>query len=45
MTLAELDEEGKVWLLRNEDDTYQLIVFGDPNSKRAVRDVQRIEVK
>lgn len=46
ITADELTEEGKVVLLWSEEDgRLQLIVFGDPNSKRSVKDVERIEVK
>ena len=46
ITADELNEEGKVVLLWNEEDgRLQLIVFGDSNSKRSVKQVERIEVK
>ncbi|MBQ5814089.1 MAG: hypothetical protein IIW34_08075 [Clostridia bacterium] len=42
----ELAEEGKVVLLLDEEDgSLQLIVFGDPNSKRSVKNVESITVK
>ena len=40
----ELMEEGKVCLISNGDGTFTLIVFGDSNSKRKVKNVVRIEV-
>ena len=40
----ELLEEGKVYLISSEDGTITLVVFGDSNSKRKVKDVARIEV-
>ena len=46
VTADELNEEGKVVLLWNEEDgRLQLIVFGDSDSKRSVKQVERIEVK
>ena len=46
ITADELNEEGKVVLLWNEEDgRLQLIVFGDSDSKRSVKQVERIEVK
>ncbi|MBQ9966425.1 MAG: hypothetical protein IJO95_02160 [Clostridia bacterium] len=46
ITAAELAEEGKVMLLLDEEDgSLQLIVFGDPNSKRSVKQVERVTVK
>ena len=46
ITADELNEEGKVVLLLNEEDgRLQLIVFGDSDSKRSVKQVERIEVK
>ena len=45
ITADELNEEGKVVLLLNEEDgRLQLIVFGDSDSKRSVKQVERIEV-
>ena len=45
ITADELNEEGKVVLLWNEEDgRLQLIVFGDSDSKRSVKQVERIEV-
>lgn len=40
----ELLEEGKVYLISGEDGTITLVVFGDSNSKRKVKEVARIEV-
>lgn len=37
------DEIANAFLILNEDGSAQLVVFGDPNSKRAVRNVTRIE--
>lgn len=36
-------EEENAFLILNDDGSVQLIVFGDTNSKRAVRNVARIE--
>lgn len=44
VTEEELLTEGKVCLLRQEDDTLRLIVFGDENSKRNVNKVARIQL-
>ena len=40
----ELLEAGKVYLISDEEGAYTLIVFGDSNSKRKVKNVARIEV-
>ena len=40
----ELLEAGKVYLVSDDDGTFTLIVFGDSNSKRKVKNVARIEV-
>ena len=37
------DEIGNAFLILNEDGSTQMVVFGDANSKRAVRNVTRIE--
>ena len=37
------EEIDNAFLIRNDDGSAQLIVFGDSNSKRAVRNVARIE--
>ena len=37
------EEIGNAFLILNEDGSTQLVVFGDNNSKRAVRNVTRIE--
>lgn len=39
----ELLEADKVYLIREGDGSYTLVVFGDSNSKRKVRNVTRIE--
>ena len=44
ISAEELAEDGRVWLLRT-DEGYRLIVFGDKNSKRDVKNVARIEVQ
>lgn len=41
VSVDELNEEGKVYLIRSEDEL-RLIVFGDKDSKRTVRDVVRV---
>ena len=40
----ELREAGKVYLISNGDGSFTLIVFGDSNSKRKVKNAARIEV-
>ena len=40
----ELLEAGKVYLISDDEGAYTLIVFGDSNSKRKVKNVARIEV-
>ena len=43
VTADELAEEGKVALLLNEEDgRLQLIVFGDSDSKRSIKQVERL---
>ncbi len=44
VTADELAEDGRVWLLHTEEG-YRLIVFGDKNSKRDVKNVARIEAQ
>lgn len=44
VTGEEIAAEGKVYLLRQEDDTLRLIVFGDENSKRNVNKVAQIQL-
>ena len=38
----ELRESGRVFLLLREEGLPRLVVFGDPDSRRAVRDVVRV---
>lgn len=40
-----LDELDNAFLIFTEDETPRLIVFGDGNSKRDVKDVERIEIE
>ena len=40
----ELREAGKVYLISDGEGSFTLIVFGDSNSKRKVKDVARVEV-
>ena len=40
----ELREAGKVYLISDGDGAFTLVVFGDSNSKRKVKNVARIEV-
>ena len=44
ITGEELLENGKVYLISEDDGTFTLVVFGDSNSKRKVKEVARIEV-
>ena len=44
VSVDEVSEDGKVWLLKQED-TLRLLVFGDKNSKRDVKNVERLELK
>ncbi len=37
---AELNEDGKVFLYRNKEDGFTLVVFGDTNAKRHVKNVE-----
>lgn len=41
----EIAEPGKVYLIRQEEGSMQLIVFGDENSKRNVSNVVRLSVQ
>lgn len=45
VTAEEIAEPGKVFLLAQEDGGVQLVVFGDPNSKRNVSGVVRLQVR
>ncbi len=45
VTAAELNEPDRVFLLVREGERPQLVVFGDPNSKRNVSGVIRLVVK
>lgn len=40
LTAEEVAEEGKAYLLVEEDDSLRLVVFGDSNSKRKVSNVK-----
>ena len=41
----EIDAPDKVYLIRQEEDSMQLIVFGDENSKRNVSNIVRVSVQ
>lgn len=45
VTAEEIAGPGKVYLIRQEEDSMQLIVFGDKNSKRNVTNVVRLSVQ
>lgn len=44
LTKDEVNESGKAYIVNGEEGL-QLVVFGDPNMKRNVRNVERIEVE
>ena len=44
VTGEELLEEGKVYLISDGEGSFTLVVFGDSDSKRKVKNVARIEV-
>ena len=41
---GELNEPGKVFLYRSKDGSFTLVVFGDANAKRHVKNVEAIDV-
>ena len=41
----EVDEDGKVYLLKEDDGSLRLVVFGDENSKRSVSNVVKMVVE
>lgn len=45
VSAEEIEEEGKVFLLQGEGTSFRLIVFGDENSRRNVKDVVRLVVE
>ncbi len=45
LTKEEIEEDGKVYLAFEKDNQYTLIVFGDSNSKRNVRNVVKVIVE
>ena len=44
ITGDELNEPGKVFLYRGKDGSFTLVVFGDANAKRHVKNVEAIDV-
>ncbi len=44
LTGEEIREDGKAWLAQDQEGSIKLIVFGDSNSKRNVRNVVRLTV-
>ncbi len=44
ISAEEASESDKAWLIKN-DESIRLVVFGDPDSKRDVKNVVRIEIK
>ena len=42
---GEVDEDGKVYLLKEDDGSLRLVVFGDENSKRSVSNVVKMVVE
>ena len=40
----ELDEAGKAYLVSEDDGSMRLVVFGDSNAKRNVRNVVSVEI-
>lgn len=45
LTAREAGEEGRAYLMREDGERPYLLVTGDPNSKRQVRGVARMEVE
>lgn len=45
LTGNEICQPEKAWLLLQEDGSFRLIVFGDPDSKRNVTNVVRVEAE
>ena len=45
LAVVSLDELDNAYLIFTGDETPRLIVFGDRNSKRDVKDVERIEIE
>lgn len=40
----EINEDGKAYLVNEDDGSMRLVVFGDSNAKRNVRDVVKLEM-